>query len=290
MSKELEAQSNALYSQYMFAMLPLNPAYAGSNENLCMTATYRKQWMDIDGAPSTQLFTANSPIKNKKVALGFSAIHDKIGVTSKTGFYGAYAYRINFNNKSKLSFGLQAGLVNLITRLSQLQTKLPNDPAASVDGISYLLTNVGAGIYWYSKKFSLGLAAPDLMEAKPRDPSAQVIQYKHLFLNGGFVYNISSQIKYKPSILIKRTKGYQLQYDINNIFILNEVVWIGVSYRNAVSVNYILQFQLTNQLSLGYSYDMPISKFTRLAGATHEFMLSYKFVFFKDNAFMPRYF
>src|SRR4051812_13216155 len=81
-------QTEPLYSQYMFNTLPLNPAYAGSRENLSLTTTYRKQWIDLDGAPSTQVFSAHSPIKNKNISLGFSAVHDKIGVTSKTGFYG----------------------------------------------------------------------------------------------------------------------------------------------------------------------------------------------------------
>jgi type IX secretion system PorP/SprF family membrane protein len=271
-------------------MLPLNPAYAGSQENLSLTSVYRKQWMTIDGAPSSQTLSAHSPIKNKNIALGLSAIHDKIGVTSKTSINGVYAYRINFNNKSKLSFGLQAGLSNMVMQLSQLQTKLPNDPSVSSDKVVYIRPGFGTGIYWYSEKFYLGASVPDLLELKSKNESNELVRYRHFFIQGGGVYNLSYQIKHMPGILIKGVEGSRLQYDINNIFIINDVLWLGLSYRSESSLNFILKTQLTNQLSIGYSYDAPVSRFSRFAGASHEFSLNYRFVFFKDNAFMPRYF
>ncbi len=274
----------------MFNMLPLNPAYAGSQENLNMTAIYRKQWSNLEGAPSTQTFSIHSPLKKNKIALGFSAYHDKISITGKTGFNGVYAYRINFKNKSKLSLGLQAGLANIVSRLSLLQPKLPDDPALSNDKVVYLSPNFGVGIYWYSKSFYLGTSIPDLIEVHKKNINNQAITYKHLFFQGGIVYPISSQLKHMPSFLIKLIEGNSIQYDINNILIINEVLWLGISYRSATSVNFIIQAQLTNQLSFGYSYDMPTSKYLRLFGNTHELKLSYKFIFFKDRAFMPRYF
>jgi type IX secretion system PorP/SprF family membrane protein len=274
----------------MFNMLPLNPAYAGSQEYLSLTTTFRKQWLNMDGAPSTQTFSAHSPIKNKNIALGFSAVHDKIAVTSKTGFYGVYAYRINFNNKSKLSLGLQAGLINVVARLSQLQTKLPNDPAVSADKTTYLVPGFGAGLYWYSEKFYLGASVPDLFEARSKKEGAEVVRNKHLFMHAGIVYKLSAQLKHMPGILFKGVKGASIQYDINNVFIFHDVLWLGVSYRSATSLNFIIQAQLTNQLTFGYSYDVPLNSFNKAAGPTHELRLNYKFVFIKDNAFMPRYF
>jgi type IX secretion system PorP/SprF family membrane protein len=274
----------------MFNTLPLNPAYAGSQESLNMTAVYRKQWTSVDGAPNTQTFSAHSPLKIEKMALGFSAFHDKIGVTSKTGFYGVYAYRINLKNKSKLSFGLQAGLLNQVAHLSRLQTKLPDDPAVSSDRQMYLCPAFGSGVYWYSRKFYLGASIPDLMEIYPRNITDQVIRYRHLFVQGGVVYTLSPNVKYMPGFLVKAVQGNAFQYDLNNIFIINDVLWLGISYRNAVSVNFITQVQLTNQLSFGYAYDLPAGKYGKQFSNSHELNLSYKFIFMKDNAFMPRYF
>lgn len=286
----LSAQADPLYSQYMFNPLPLNPAYAGSQGYLSITAVVRKQWLNMNGAPSTQTFSVHSPIKNKNIAIGFSALHDKIGVTDKTGFYGVAAYKINFNNKSRLSFGIQAGVVNTVSKLSQLQPKQPNDPAVSSDLVTYLMPGFGTGVYWYSEKIYLGISAPDLLDIHSKKEYVKEIQYRHFFLHGGYVYTISPQIKYMPGFLIKEVKDYPIQFDINNILIINDVIWLGISYRSATSINGILQIQLTNQLSLGYSCDVPINAFSKMAGTSHELKLSYKFVFHKDNAFMPRYF
>src|SRR5687767_12708763 len=81
--KRMHAQQDPMYSQYMFNQLSVNPAYAGVREMLTMTALYRKQWVGVSGAPTTFTFSADSPIRNQKMALGFNLVSDKIGI-SKT--------------------------------------------------------------------------------------------------------------------------------------------------------------------------------------------------------------
>ncbi|GAL86862.1 membrane protein [Sporocytophaga myxococcoides] len=283
------AQNEPMYSQYIFNTLVINPAYAGSQGDLNATAVYRKQWMDIEGAPSSQTFSIHSPIKKRKIALGLLAVHDKIGVTGKTGLYGIYAYRISFNNNSKLSLGLQAGLVQMVSRFSKIQTKQANDPDMSADKSIYVAPGVGAGVYWYSPRYYLGVSVPDLLEVRINE-HGETVKYRHLFVHGGYVFKLSYQVKYLPGFLVKDVMGSKAQIDINNIFILNDVLWLGLGYRIGTSLNFIVQAQITNQLQAGYSYDAPFSRFSSVAGASHEFKLSYRFVFFKDNAYMPRYF
>ena len=91
-------QQQVMFTQYMFNGLAINPAYAGSHESFSATALYREQWSGLDGAPTTQTLSMHSPIRNQKMGLGLLFIHDKIGVTSQTGSYVSYAYKINFLN------------------------------------------------------------------------------------------------------------------------------------------------------------------------------------------------
>ena len=74
----LQAQQDPMYSQYMFNMLSVNPAYTGSRDMLTMTALYRKQWAGISGAPNTFSFSADTPIRNQKMALGINVVSDKM--------------------------------------------------------------------------------------------------------------------------------------------------------------------------------------------------------------------
>ena len=44
---DLHAQQDPHYTQYMYNMSVMNPAYAGSKENLSMGLLYRKQWVEL---------------------------------------------------------------------------------------------------------------------------------------------------------------------------------------------------------------------------------------------------
>jgi type IX secretion system PorP/SprF family membrane protein len=61
------AQQQPMYSQYMFNMLNINPAYAGSRGVSTMTALYRNQWVGIPGAPRTSSFSFDMPLNEKKI-------------------------------------------------------------------------------------------------------------------------------------------------------------------------------------------------------------------------------
>ena len=58
----LFAQQDALFSQYMFNKLAVNPGYAGSREILSTDLLYRYQWVNIEGAPKTISASIHSPL------------------------------------------------------------------------------------------------------------------------------------------------------------------------------------------------------------------------------------
>jgi type IX secretion system PorP/SprF family membrane protein len=285
------AQQESLYSQYMFNSLPINPAYAGSHDYLSATVIARKQWLKIDGAPSTQTVSIHAPINKSRMGLGLTAVNDKIGVTSNTGLYGAYAYRIKFK-KSILSLGLQVGFTNYVSRFSQLEVRTPNDPAFATDDIRFFLPNFGGGAYYYTEKFYAGFSVPHILDhlGHKSNVAYNAVQYQHYFFTTGYVASLSPQLKLKPSVLVRMVEGAPLQADINTTLMINDVLWLGVSYRTATSLNFIVQAMLTDQLSLGYAYDSALNKFRTVASASHEVMLNYRFIYYRKNVIAPRYF
>lgn len=58
-------QQDPQYTQYMYNMNVINPAYAGSRENLSFGLLYRTQWTGIDGAPETGTFFGHLPVGEK---------------------------------------------------------------------------------------------------------------------------------------------------------------------------------------------------------------------------------
>lgn len=296
-------QQEAMYTQYMFNGLAINPAYAGLHQTLEFTALARQQWTGLEGAPSTQTFTAHSPLNNKRIGLGLSVIHDKIGVTSQFGAYAAYSYRIQFHNKGVLSMGLQAGFTQYQEDLTQLQGSIrnPNDPNFSQDEVSKFMPNFGAGLYYYTKRYYLGLSAPHLVQNKLDNleiSDSEAKQRRHYFFNAGYVFDLSQSVKFKPNFLIKVVEGAPLAVDINLNFLFQEVVWAGISYRSFDSFNAILQVNVSEQLSIGYAYDFATTTdLKRLHSGSHELMLTYRLkaprretLLPKFRRFAPRYF
>ena len=291
-----QAQQEAMFTQYMFNGLAINPAYAGSHQTLEFTALAREQWTGLDGAPSTQTFTAHSPLRNRSVGLGLSVIHDQIGITNQFGVYGSYSYRIQFNNRGILAMGLQAGFTQYHEDLTELQGSIrdPNDPNFAQDEVSKFMPNFGAGLYYYTQRYYAGLSSPHLVQNKLDDLEGidkEARQRRHYFFTTGYVFDLSRSVKFKPNLLVKVVEGAPVEADINLNFLFQEILWAGVSYRSFDSFDAIIQLNLTEQFSIGYAYDFATTtELKRLHSGSHELMLNYRLKPPRRRMLTPRYF
>ncbi len=108
---QISAQQTPMYSQYMFNMLNINPAYAGNRAVNNITALYRDQWVGFDGRPLTAVFSWDRRHPESNVGYGLQLYDDRLGIESTTGLQGFYSYRIPFH-QNVLTFGLSLGLLN----------------------------------------------------------------------------------------------------------------------------------------------------------------------------------
>jgi type IX secretion system PorP/SprF family membrane protein len=278
------SQEKTVYTQYMFNMLAINPAYAGSQNILNATAYYRKQWVGLDGAPNTQTFSVHSATKKKKIGIGVFAMRDGIGVHSELNFYTCYAYKIKLSRKSILSMGLQAGFNNLSSNYRSLTLVDPNDPNFS-DKTKFS-PNVGAGLYYYlANKAYIGFSVPYMIKNRvlPKSINSFGKQARYYFLSAGYVMNLNQDVKVKPSTLLRYEEGAPLGFDLNANFILKEVVNIGGSYRSGDSMSLLLMLQLTPRWQLGYAYDFTTSGLNRFTQGSHEILLNYRINLFPEK-------
>ena len=279
-----QAQFEASYSQYMFNGLAINPAYAGTHQSLSMSVISRFQSPGVAGTPNTQTLTAHSGIKGKKIGVGFMVITDKVGVTRQTGFYGSFAYKIQFK-KSTLSLGLQGGATSVQSDFSQLLIKQPGDPLVSGD-IKELQPNIGSGVYYYGKKFYAGVSMPQMLD----DVNNNISQMKPIILTGGYVFKLNESLMLKPNLLVRLIDQKLVEFNYNMNLLIHEILWVGVSYRPTSSVTGLLELQITNQLRLGYAYDATLGDFSRADSGSHEIMLNYQLRLTKKKVVNPRYF
>ena len=293
-ARQGSAQQNPLFTQYMFNGLVINPAYSGSHESMTTTFAVRSQWTGLKGAPQTQVASVHSPLKLSRSAAGAVLVHDEVSVVNQYMAYGTYAYRIPVSKTGKLSVGGQAGVTYYQANLSELNILTSNgqpDPTF-YQNESRLMPNLGIGIYYYSKKSYVGLSLPTLINNRwnNQDAYTQARQKRHYFLSAGHVFPLSPGLKFKPNVLLKWEEGGPFQYDINANMLIRETLWIGVSYRMEDSVDGLIELNLNNQLSLGYSYGYPISSIAAVQSGTHEVVLNYRINRNKHVVFSPRYF
>jgi type IX secretion system PorP/SprF family membrane protein len=287
---KLKAQQEPMYSQYMFNMLQINPAYAGNRAANNVTALFRKQWVGIDGAPSTATISFDSRLEDSNVGYGIQLYNDRIGVESTSGLQAFYSYRLSFKN-SFLSMGLSAGVLNYRVGLSSVETVI-SDPAFS-DNVNIVLPTVGFGVLYASDTWYAGFSIPALLNTKINSPAYQITTSAndHFFLTGGYIFDVSESVKLKPSILLKAVKGAPFEFDFNiNAWIL-KTVGLGVSYRTGDALIGMFEFQITPELGLGYAYDYTITQLRDFNTGTHELMLRYEFGNKKTNRTLsPRYY
>jgi len=278
----MHGQHDNLYSQYMFNGLLVNPAYAGSNEVLNATLVNRSQWVGFDGAPRTSTFSLHTPLKSKKINVGITFTNDCYGITTQNKINAIYAYRLFFK-KSSLSFGLQVGIDFIKNNWNLIQTTTPGDQVFNAQYSQQNVPQSGFGIYYKAQKFYVGISSPDLLSI-----GTSSTLYKSALLTGGYLFDVSENVKIKPFVLVKYIRNSPVELDLNAI-VYFKMVGIGYSYRTNDAMVFLATVNVSKQFSFGYSYDLTTSKLSTYVRGSHEIMLKYEFGY-KINPQSPRYF
>lgn len=296
LNQSARAQFEPQFTQYMFNEMFINPAYAGSREQISATMVYRNQWVGLEGAPKTQTASIHGPLMNKKLGLGLTVMNESIGVTKQLAVYGNYAYRIQVGSNGAFAMGLQAGFINHQENLSEVITNEENDNEFLFNTPRVVLPNAGYGMYYNTDKLYVGLSIPRMFKNEVSgDGTADVsnsfeFKYWHYYLTSGYVFPVSENVKMKPSLMIKAVQGAPLNADVTLQALFMDVFWLGLSYRTEDSFSALGTFQITPKLRIGYSYDYTTTELSNYSNGTHEINIGYDFSFTKKKIVTPRYF
>ncbi|MFY0653954.1 MAG: type IX secretion system membrane protein PorP/SprF [Cyclobacteriaceae bacterium] len=288
MANTVMGQQQVMFTQYMFNGLALNPAYAGHDGALSITALTRHQWLGIDGAPNTQTLSVHTPIRKNKIAVGALIYRDKIGLTTETGLTASYAYRIDFG-KGNLSMGMQFGFSDYRNNQADAYqgSNVVADPYANAQATK---PNIGAGFFYSTDRFYLGLSSPFLLNNKIETADDPVEQIRHMFATSGFVVDLNRYLKLKPSVLLKMVQGAPIEMDFSAMLLIDDKIWVGLAYRSFDSIDLLLELQLNSKFSLGYAFDYSVTDLNRVNSGSHELMLNYILSFSRSRVITPRYF
>lgn len=287
----ISAQQLPQYSQYMFNGLVLNPAYAGIEDQLSVMALAREQWTGVNGAPSTQSIFFHTPSGNLKNGFGLSVVRDRIAVTTMMDIGLSYAYRINIDKETTLSFGLEGSLRHLSSNLNGVRTGEASDAAFQGVNLNEWMPNFGTGVYLRSSDFFVGFSVPEIMEGVGGRGLINGSNFpfrRHYLITGGLLFGLAEGIDLQPFTLIKVANGAPVSADINANLIINERLRFGLGYRTQDAVVANVQYRVSDSFRFGYAFDYTIGALGPFTTGSHELMLGYDLVFTKMGTISPR--
>lgn len=263
-------QTAPVFSHFYANPFQFNPAYAASNGYTEANLFYRKQWFNIDNAPTTLAFNIQAPV-GRNVSLGLTAISDQTILLNTNTVYGTFGYRVRFNPQHHLNFGISGGIGFNTFDFEAIGEA--NDPAliGVIDNNSFLAGQFG--VYYQFKNLSLGFALPKLFDSRPNSleefNEIEFNKFKNKFASLSYTINLGD-VQLTPTALYRTHDDREDQIEGMVIASYKNIFWIGSSYRNEYGLTGFVGINVKKLLRIGYAYEYPTGDISKVAGGTHE--------------------
>ncbi|MCX8080195.1 MAG: type IX secretion system membrane protein PorP/SprF [Bacteroidia bacterium] len=234
------AQQDPQFTQFFNNRLLYNPGYAGTSNAMCGGIQFRRMWAAFDGAPLTFNATFDTKLKEIPIGLGLIAMYDKIGPMNSIFLRIPVSYILKVG-PGNLGIGLDVGLMqkrisnDWITPDQNLfDNSIPgNYGLAANPDFSKLTYDISFGAFYNApKKFYVGLSSTHLPAQTLK--STDSIQYKvtrHYYFMAGVNFALDPRNQLVPNIKVKSDIS-AMAIDINLLYIWNEQLMLGASYRH----------------------------------------------------------
>ena len=279
---------DAVYSQFMFDALAVNPALTGISDYNKLTIGFRDQWVQIPHAYVTFFASYDQKLELYNSGIGFQLYRDVAGgVYSRTSFEAFYSYQFEVSNHLTVSTGLQMGIVQRALDASKFTFPEPN-PVVTVETRSRLFPDFGVGVLAnFSDRYSLGVAAHHInapvetlseinQKRTPMSLSAHIISYFPFY----FGFFDRYQFVFSPGAYFRTqqnqnvlTAGMNVAYD---------PVFVGLWLRTAgefgpESLIFMAGLELDNfRVVYNHDYKLAHLKGEFIGTGAHEIVVSWK--------------
>ncbi len=290
------AQQDAQFTQYVYNTININPAYAGSRDALSLNAVYRAQQVGLEGSPRTFSFAAHTPLRNERLGIGVSVLRDDIFIIDETFVDIDFSYTIPTSATGRLAFGIRGGVQLFNIDFTELNPQDASEFTGAQNVDNRFSPNVGLGVYYYTDKFYIGYSAPTILQTdffdEDGDASTSFVARDRVTHNviAGYVFNLNSNIKFKPAALARVVSGAPIGLDVSGNLLFNDRFSIGANYRLNAAVSALAAFQISDALTIGYAYDRDTTALQRFNDGSHEIFLRLELKSIKRGIISPRFF
>jgi type IX secretion system PorP/SprF family membrane protein len=307
------AQQRPYYTQYIMNNYIINPAVAGIENYWDVKASHRLQWVGLQDAPVTTYLTIQGPLHKSDydresatsfhasgqnprgeaywrdyttpephAGVGFTMINDRTGPLNRFAAYGTYSYHLGLSSTTSLAGGVSVGFTNMSLDASKLNFGGTTvDPAVAGSGvINKIKPDISAGLWLYSKDYFLGIAAQQIIpEQLAFSDNTVYLQngklLPHIFISAGYRIELSEDVSFLPSTLIRYITPLPLGFDLNAKFQYQDLLWAGGSFRYQDGFAAMVGINLNHNINIGYSYDVQTSNLNTVSHGTHEILIGF---------------
>ena len=256
------AQDTYNFTQFYFNPALLNSSLTGVEGRASMFISYRKQWVGVDGSPTIGNFSLQAPLPNRvNIGLNINTYKQGLINTSSVLFTGGYTLPISLTQTFR--FGFSAGMASTQLDYDALDAafKTSGDP---------LLTNLvksnfqpigNLGVSFNGITFHAGIAIPNLFQPvylttnsfgvpaiKPLENLLAHISNRFYFNKGKFIF--------EPYVIYRFNKSLPSQLEAAGIVHLNNLLYLGASYKANYGISALAGYRINKQMALGLSYSL----------------------------------
>jgi type IX secretion system PorP/SprF family membrane protein len=274
------AQQDYQITHYMFDNLSFNPGYAGMNNNICGTILGRQQWAGFTGSPTTGILNVHAPVELVRGGIGLTYVNDQLGFEKNNIARLNYSYHMGIG-AGQLGIGASVGILQKSIE-AQWQTPSGNpwnqDPSINGDQMSGVVPDFNLGVFYKTNELYLGISTTHLGGLKMNNLNVKNVH--HYWITAGYNYDISPDIKLRPSLLIKSDASSTIM-DVNVNALIQNKFWGGITWRIGDEIAPMLGYQHSlgdgSSLRIGYAYGYTTSEIGSYSSGSHDIMLNYCF-------------
>ncbi|HQJ89693.1 MAG TPA: PorP/SprF family type IX secretion system membrane protein [Paludibacteraceae bacterium] len=287
------AQFDAQFSHYMEVPETNNPGAVAANEMMNLYGMYRIQWAGFSDAPEDMFFSVDMPltISGTKHGIGLVFSSENIGLFNNQSVLLEYSYKIKLW-RGVLGLGLNIGWLSqtfdnaAVDFTGSGNTLIEGDDYHSTDD-AYAYSgvednanafDVGFGCFYKDDDLFAGLSVSHLNSNTTNYGIDSALMYvpRIFYLTGGYNIRLPNPFyTLKPSTQM-RTDFESSQIELSCLLEYDKRIRGGLSYRFGDAFVFLVGIDLFSGLSLGYSYDLPVSKMI-MSGGSHEVYMRYSF-------------
>lgn len=277
------AQQQALFNSSLLNPMIENTALTGLNNYSQGFLHYKKQWVDIEGAPESSLLTIDSPLNNEKSGIGVVLSSDRANILGHIGLMMAYSHGFSIASDQSMRLGLGLKLNHNTIYFDKVQAQQEYEAALFnyFESATGLNANFGAQYTW--QNLNAGLSGINLLNSKIRYTNENenknlYFQYVPQFLlNVNYNFELPNEIDLRPELAIRNIQGMPVQPEASVFAAYQKKYSAGIVYRNKNSFGILASALIYNRFTVAYSYQAALSEIAGYNGGTHEITFGYRF-------------